>query len=62
MAGCRDCARCTETPLVGLVMAPFRVVWWVCTFWNIQLVTKRCPQCKHRMSVHARRADGSFRD
>jgi hypothetical protein len=40
----------------------FRVIWWFLTFWNIGLFLKKCPQCKHRMSLHQRRADGSFKD
>ena len=60
--GCRDCTRCTEMAAKGLIASPFRIIWWMLTFWNIGLFLKRCPQCKHRMAVHQRRADGSFRD
>lgn len=62
MAGCRDCVTCTESAAGGLVKSPFRLVWWALTFWNIGLFVKRCPQCKHPMSRHQRRADGSLRD
>lgn len=60
--GCRDCSRCTEIAAKGLVASPFRLIWWALTFWNIGLFTKKCPQCGHKMSVHQRRADGSFKD
>lgn len=61
-AGCRDCSRCTETALTGCVMMPFRLTWWALIFWNVGMVTKHCPQCKHPLSLHARRDDGSFKD
>lgn len=60
--GCRDCKRCTETAAAGCVLSAFRIVWWALTFWNIGLFMKKCPICKHRMSLHQRRADGSFKD
>ena len=59
---CRDCSRCTEAVAVGFVMGIFRKTWALLTFWNIGLFIKKCPQCRHRLSLHARRADGSFRD
>lgn len=61
-AGCRDCRICTESAATGCVMSGFRMLWWMLTFWNIGLLTRRCPQCRHPMSVHARRADGSLKD
>lgn len=59
---CRDCARCTEVPIKGLIFGLPRLFWKLLTFWNIGLFQKRCPQCGHLMSLHHRRADGSFRD
>lgn len=60
--GCRDCKRCTEVAAAGCVMAVFRITWWILTFWNIGLFIKKCPKCKHPLSWHSRRADGSFSD
>jgi hypothetical protein len=60
--GCRDCPRCTETTAAGCVLGVFRMLIWAATFWNIGLFMKKCPQCGHRLSIHQRRADGSFRD
>lgn len=36
----------------------------LCTFfWLIRPIALRtCPQCKHLLGRHQRRADGSFRD
>lgn len=62
MAGCRDCNRCTETAATSLIMAIPRFFIWVFTFWNIGLFQRKCPECGHKMSVHQRRADGSFKD
>lgn len=59
--GCRDCTRCTETAMTGMIMALPRLVWWACTAWNIGLVVKRCPQCRHLMSVH-KMVEGRFVD
>jgi len=61
-SGCRDCSRCTETAAKGCVAALPRIVWELLTFWNIGLFVKKCPVCKHPMRLHARRADGSFKD
>jgi hypothetical protein len=60
--GCRDCKRCTEAVATGCILSPFRLVLWVMTFWNIGLFVRKCPQCGHRMRLHQRRADGSFKD
>lgn len=60
--GCRDCKRCTETPIMGILLGLPRLGWTLLTFWNIGLFQKRCPECKHLLSLHERRADGSFRD
>ncbi|GGU52526.1 hypothetical protein GCM10010274_46820 [Streptomyces lavendofoliae] len=39
---------------------------YLCTAFIAYMVKKggmrHCPQCKHLLSNHARRADGSFRD
>ncbi|MEU0839334.1 hypothetical protein ABZ370_07660 [Streptomyces sp. NPDC005962] len=64
--GCRDCERCTKSWL-GRVLENAAVgLMHVCTI-GISYLIKRgfrrhCPQCKHLLSRHARRADGSFRD
>lgn len=60
--GCRDCNQCTETMATSTVMLLPRLVWWGLTAWNLGLFTKRCPQCKHLMSKHQRKDDGSFKD
>ena len=60
--GCRDCQQCTEPAMTGMIMMIPRLAWWCLTAWNIGLFTKRCPQCKHLMSKHERRADGSLKD
>jgi ribosomal protein S27AE len=62
MSGCRDCSRCTELALVSLVMVPFRLAWWLLTFWNVGLLRRKCPHCSHRLALHSRLADGRFRD
>ena len=62
MRGCRDCSRCTEAIATRLILGIPRLIIWILTFWNIGLFQKNCPQCRHRMSVHAKRADGSFQD
>ena len=59
---CRDCKLCTESPIKSLLFGLPRLAWRLLTFWNIGLFQRRCPQCKHLMSQHQRRADGSFRD
>jgi hypothetical protein len=65
-AGCRDCTTCTKPGLVKLGQD------WTLGFVHIMScgiswVIKRgamrnCPQCKHLLSNHQRRQDGSFRD
>ena len=62
MAGCRDCSRCTEASATGLFLGIPRLIIWVLTFWNIGLFQKKCPQCGHKMTLHKKRADGSFQD
>lgn len=64
--GCRDCGTCTKPSLVRWGQ------WWamafvyVCTAgiaWLVKRGMMRgCPQCKHLMGSHQRRADGSFKD
>lgn len=61
-SGCRDCSQCTETWAFGFIMAIFRIMWVLCLGWNVGLFIRKCPQCRHFLSRHARRADGSFRD
>jgi len=61
MAGCRDCARCTETPIKTLIWLIPRILWWFLTVWNIRLFQKRCPQCGHKMSMH-QMVRGRFQD
>ncbi|PBO17707.1 hypothetical protein CLM85_27895 [Streptomyces albidoflavus] len=58
--GCRDCRTCTRN-LIG------RWMWkliYLCTFaWLVKpVVMRNCPQCKHLLSAHERRRDGSFKD
>jgi hypothetical protein len=60
--GCRDCKRCTEVAAASLMLVLLRIPWWLLTFWNIGLFQKKCPTCGHKMSLHERRADGSFKD
>ena len=65
-SGCRDCTTCTKPGLVKLGQD------WMLGFLHvmscgISLAIKRgtmrnCPQCKHLLSNHQRRQDGSFRD
>lgn len=64
--GCRECQTCTKPALLRWIQ------WWlVATMYvltiGIAFVMKRglirhCPQCKHILSNHDRRADGSFMD
>jgi len=62
MAGCRDCSRCIETGMTGIIMGIPRVIWTILTCWNIGLFQKNCPQCGHRMSTHKMTKDGKFVD
>ncbi len=59
--GCRDCSRCTESTLTSLIALPFRLLFLPLTFFT-RAVVKKCPDCGHPLSWHARRADGSFKD
>ena len=58
---CRDCPRCTEVAILSLVMVPFRIVHFMLTSWNIQLVQRKCPDCGHRLSIH-KKVGGRFVD
>ena len=64
--GCRDCATCTKSWLGRVVQGLAVGLLYLCTA-GVAFVVKRgvmrhCPQCRHLLSRHARRADGSFRD
>lgn len=52
MAGCRDCGQCTEPMLASLLAFPIRLTWSLMTFWNIGLLRRKCPQCRHTMARH----------
>ncbi|ASO18771.1 hypothetical protein FHR81_001034 [Actinoalloteichus hoggarensis] len=67
--GCRDCRFCTEPGIVQgarklalglLYLVTLGVAWLLLAV--LRLFQQRCPQCRHRLRFHARRADGSFRD
>ena len=62
MAGCRDCSRCVETGIAGIILLIPRLIWTVLTCWNIGLFQKSCPQCDHKLSLHTKTADGKFAD
>lgn len=61
MRGCRDCSRCTEGCLIGLFMAPFRLVIWICGGFLANAVRRGCPQCGHLLAQH-RQHGGRFAD
>jgi len=58
---CRDCSRCTEPGLTSMVMTPLRLISWALTFWNLRLLQRRCPECRHRMGLHSK-VGGRFVD
>lgn len=62
MAGCRDCSRCTERGIRGLVMLPWRIVWSLTGGLIMGMFRKNCPQCRHRLAWHHRDATGRFAD
>jgi hypothetical protein len=35
---------------------------WTWYGWMFTMWMRRCPQCRHGLGRHARRADGSFKD
>lgn len=59
---CRDCPRCTEAVFFSLVFLPFRIVRELCLFWNIRLLQRKCPECKHLLKLHHRLSGGRFAD
>lgn len=67
--GCRDCNVCTRSCLETWIYNLMNLVLFVCTLGIVPLMRslknaggRRCPQCGHLLSAHARRADGSFKD
>ncbi len=64
--GCRDCETCTRSWLGRLFQNAAVGLMHVVTIGISYLIKKgfrrHCPQCKHLLSRHSRRADGSFRD
>lgn len=59
-SGCRDCGTCTKPFVVRVTQ---KMVYLFCMAWLVKPVFMRnCPQCKHLLSNHQRRSDGSFRD
>ncbi len=40
-----------------ILMTTWPLWGWLFTMWM-----RRCPQCRHALGRHARRADGSFKD
>lgn len=63
---CRDCRTCTLPGVVRKAQDWTVGLGHLCT-GGISWVAKRgfvrhCGQCKHLLSRHARRADGSFKD
>lgn len=57
-SGCRDCSACTRSSMWKMMV----LMAWTWYGWLFTMWLKRCPQCKHGLSRHARRADGSFKD
>ena len=62
MSHCRDCKWCTRLAIVKLLLYVPRVLGTLLFRWNIGLFIRYCPECGHRLSGHARRKDGSFKD
>lgn len=65
-SGCRDCTTCTKPGLARMLQNWGAGFLHLCTA-GISFAVKRgtmrhCPQCKHLLSNHQRRQDGSFRD
>lgn len=60
-AGCRDCARCTESAFWSLLMLPVRFLIWVCGGFLFNVFRSWCPQCRHAMGGH-RRIGGRLAD
>ncbi|MEV6315712.1 hypothetical protein [Streptomyces sp. NPDC051776] len=64
--GCRDCRTCTKAGLTRMGQDWVLASVYLCTV-GLLFVVKRgvlrhCPQCKHLLSGHRRRIDGSFQD
>lgn len=53
--GCRDCSRCTEPGMNSLLMIPFRLALWAMTCWNLGLLDRKCPNCRHSLKCHNHR-------
>lgn len=60
--GCRDCSICTMPAAARAGRAMPMMVWTIMTLGLMRMFTRRCPQCRHRLARHSRRADGSFQD
>ena len=60
--GCRDCPKCTRLGIVKLFMIIPYLVYAILFSWNYGLFVKKCPDCKHPLNKHNKRADGSFQD
>jgi len=66
VAGCRDCGTCTRLGLLKWIQdMGLGLLHWSTA--GVSLLVKRacarhCPGCKHLLSGHAVRADGSFMD
>ncbi|GAA3428724.1 hypothetical protein GCM10018953_59080 [Streptosporangium nondiastaticum] len=64
--GCRDCKTCTKPGIARMGQNWLVGFLYLCTA-GIGFLAKRglmqhCPNCKHLLSSHLRRPDGSFRD
>ena len=61
-SGCRDCRVCLRAPMTRFG-TQLLLLTFTCGLWLlVKPFTKQCPQCRHRMGRHERRADGSFKD
>jgi len=52
MQSCPECKRCTELWIKSVFSFPFRLIWKILTFWNIDLFIRKCKRCGHPMSKH----------
>jgi hypothetical protein len=57
---CRDCARCTESPVKRAVMGPARMLASPVTGTR-NLLRKKCRRCGHPLAWH-KVVDGRFAD
>ena len=57
---CRDCKRCTESPVKRVIMAPARVATAPLT-GTVNLMRKKCRRCGHPLAWH-KFIDGRFVD